>query len=127
MGLVAVKPIEFTIQTETPYINLGVPKNYILNNYKYVSDSQYVPKFESRINKLRKGAEDELIQVDIKANKKPAVVIKENLNKDINGESPVGDENTVTGPKIVDLEAPSYLTEPIEYPPLHIFVGFISF
>ena len=123
MGLVAVKPIEFSIETETPYINLGVPKNYILNNYKYVSDSQYVPKFESRIQKLRKGAEDELIQVDIKANKKPVAIVEEKLNKDSNEESTLGSEKTIVGPKIIDLEVPSYLTEPIEYPPLHIFVS----
>ena len=118
MGLVAVKPIEFSIKTETPYVNLGVPKNYTLNNYKHIADSQYVPKFENRISKLRKGAEDELIQVDIKTSNKPTTVTESRK------ESAVESDNTVTtsSPMIIDLEAPSYLTQPIEYPKLHIFV-----
>jgi hypothetical protein len=130
LGAVAVKSIEFSMQTETPFVNLTVPKNYLLNNYKVITDSQYVSKYDNRINKLRKGAEDELIQVDIKTKKSAKPIVEKKQNEFLhstqsfaNQESPLSIESSSSGPEIIDVEVPSYLTEPIQYPPMHIFVN----
>lgn len=150
LGLVAVKPIEFSIKTETPYVNLAVPKYYKLNDYNVITETKYVSKFENRINKLRKGAEDELIQVDTSSKSNSTKVDKKaeklaeradflrnhsskiDLNEIVkDNKETVTTESVVesdsSGPQIIDLEAPAFLAQPIEYPPMHIFVRKFGF
>ncbi len=63
LGMVAVKPIEFQIKLETPFIDLATPIHYKLNSYKQLTHNNYVARHENRLLKLRTGAEDELTQI----------------------------------------------------------------
>ena len=123
LGAVAVKTIDFDVPHETPYIGLAIPVNYKLNSYRALSESSYVPKFEQRWAKLRLGAEDELShhQVVAKSVEKTTTTSKSEPTKVVASTSR---ENTVVSqqPKIVDLVPGKHLSEPIEYPPFHIFV-----
>ena len=100
LGPVAVRPLEFQVKTDTPYLNLAVPILYKLNSYKPLLDNFFVPKYESRIKNLRIGAEDETTQVH-------------------SASSNIGSENS---PQILDLNPSKELTEPPRFHPLHIFV-----
>lgn len=64
LGPVAVKSIDYEVKLPVPYANLAIPSQYRLNEYKMHVENSYVPKQESRVLKLRVGAEDELTQID---------------------------------------------------------------
>lgn len=106
LGSVAVRPLEFQVKTDTPYLNLAIPILYKLNSYKPSLDNFFVPKHESRIKNLRIGAEDETTQLD--------------------STSP---DNTTenSSPQILDLNPSQELTEPPKFHPLHIFVILFCF
>lgn len=112
LGPVATKSIDFNIKAQTPFINLAVPVCYKLNNYKKVDENNYVPIHEKRLMQLRRGAEDELTQIDSNLINKtePKTKLKESQEK--------VKETT----KIIDLVPLKQLSEPCEYPPMHIFV-----
>lgn len=110
LGCVAVRPLEFQIQSETPYLNLAVPVLYKLNSYKPSLENYFVPKHESRIQKLRVGAEDELTQID----SVPSAKTK----------SKTQTEQTTT--QILDLNPSKELSQPPQFHPLHIFVNKIK-
>jgi len=116
LGQVAVKSIDFHIKEQIPYINLAVPVCYKLNNYKKCEENNYVPVHEKRLFTLRKGAEDEVTQIDsnvIKAN----AVNTTTLKKKENQETPVKETT-----KVIDLVPLKELSEPCDYPSMHIFV-----
>lgn len=114
LGPVAVKSIDFHLKAQIPFVNLAVPVCYKLNNYKQMDENNYVPIHEKRLMSLRKGAEDELTQIDtslIKTNKtETKVKIKEEAK-------PVKEST-----KIIDLVPLKQLSEPCDYSPMHIFV-----
>lgn len=130
----AVKPIEFQIQTETPYINLAVAVNYKLNAYKPTYENNYVPKHESRLFKLRTGAEDELTQIDsipiapVQNSKNPKQFesAAHSTPTDLKTFRPIT-SNDVKPTQIIDLVPSKQLSEPVEYSPMHIFVNHALF
>jgi hypothetical protein len=143
LGMVAVKPIEYQVPVEVPFISMAIPVNYKLNAYRPFTDNYYVPKHEGRILKLRMGAEDELTQIDtlsimpVAAADKhekhephaPKSSRKEAAHKHKVREEPkvvAQPEATVHQTQIVDLKPSKWLCEHVEYPPIHIFVNINS-
>ena len=131
LGTVATKPIEFQVKSPVPYINLTTPICYKLNLYNELSGTSFVSKFENRISKLRTGAEDELTQIDsIKKNERVktnstvrqhAIESKaESYKKSPESQSIHSHEDKTTA--IIDLVPSKHLSEPTEYPAIHIFV-----
>jgi hypothetical protein len=154
LGMVAVKPIEFQIKLETPFINLATPINYKLNSYKQLTHNNYVARHENRLLKLRTGAEDELTQIttDIAApppsvTMQTPVLTKISVNHDVglmssqqtqrnlksgvtalydklSSVSNVNNNQKVSSTTIIDLKPSKKLALPVDYSPLHIFVKF---
>ena len=141
--MVAVKPIEFVIKSPTPYINLTTPVLYKLNAYKIIHENQYISKFENRLSKLRRGAEDELTQIDSTLVEKDNINRKvensheevassgekSNLNKSAVSASTSSKQKTLEEAnskdvvkKIIDLIPSKQLSTPSEYSSMHIFV-----
>ncbi|CAF0716214.1 unnamed protein product [Brachionus calyciflorus] len=117
LGLVAVRPIDFQVQQETPYVNLAIPVLYKLNTYKAANENFFVPKHEGRLMKLRSGAEDELTQIDSAAFENTPVL-----------KSKAKNEIQLT--QILDLNPSKELTQPSQFHPLHVFnpvPGLISY
>lgn len=145
LGAVAVKPLDFDVPIETPYIDLAIPVNYKLNAYRPLFDSTYVPKYEQRLQKLRSGAEDELTHQttttttttaarSMSSHSKSTMSTKQQDNQSISvgqpktvSETPSTELADRSAPRIVDLVPGKYLTEPVEYPPMHIFVSIADF
>ena len=135
LGAVAVKPVEFHIKAQIPFVDLAVPIWYKLNEYKVENENNYIPKHENRLFRLRTGAEDELTQIDSNmirptkdtANKNPAMSAQ---SKKVTMEKSTKSLSASTGSKpetqIIDLVPSKQLSEPVDYSPMHIFV-FISF
>ncbi len=140
LGMVAVKPLEYHVPVEVPFISMAIPVNYKLNAYKPFTDNYYVPKHEERVGKLRMGAEDELTQIDTlsimpiaaekprleqdephaaKSSRKEAS-FKNKIKEEPKAEKP---ETAVHQTQIVDLRPSKWLCEHVEYPPIHIFVN----
>jgi hypothetical protein len=125
LGYVAVRPIEFTLNTQIPYSTLATPQNYKLNDYKPSKNAYYVPKHENRAMKLRTGAADEYMPADfqphttVQTNKPKTIVNKTRGIKfaDLNNQA------DTSVPQIIDLSPPAYLAQPIEYPEMTIFVS----
>jgi hypothetical protein len=109
LGAVAVRSIEMSAPTRTPYIDLVVPLTYKLNEYrpdKY--DLEHVPVQEHRLLNLRCGSEDEL---DMLRHEHPESIKRDNqLQQDKSG--------------IIDFISSGEVDKPIDYPLLHIFVIF---
>ena len=151
LGTVAVRPLELKLHVEVPFIGLAIPVNYKLNAYRPFTDNHYVPKQESRILKLRMGAEDELTQIDtlsimpIAERKNETEVIDEivtkttkeknaapNKSKDEEASkaSQSGEDNAqkqknnANHIQVVDLRPSKSLCKPVDIPPIHIFVRF---
>lgn len=139
LSTVAVKPIEFQVISPVPYINLTTPICYKLNLYNELSGSNFVSKFENRINKLRSGAEDELTQIDSISKKneraKTNSTVRATDNKSNHSNKTesyqksanLSENQSVHSHEtaIIDLTPAKNLSEPTEYPPIHIFVCFI--
>jgi len=116
---------------ETPYINLAIPVHYKLNSYRPLFESSYVPRYEQRLVKLRVGAEDELSHQILNTStrvEKPSR--KENQTKTakgLNSEKTAVEADTAKtateATKVIDLVPGKHLSEPFEYPPMHIFVS----
>jgi hypothetical protein len=105
---------------------MSVPVNYKLNDYKSFTDNFYVPKFENRIMKLRSGAEDELTQIDSMSIIMP-VSNKDKSKKETLSNNESGINNNKKDAEahfaqIIDLKPSKQLSQPVEYPPIHIFV-----
>ena len=96
--------------------------NYKLNNYKRDIVNTFVSKHETRLFALRKGAEDELTQIDHSLLKiiKPQKIAELNWDKKVDIPSGIANET-----QIIDLVPSPQLSKPIEYSPMHIFVNFI--
>lgn len=130
LGTVAVKSLDFDAPAETPYIGLAIPVQYKLNSYNSLIESNYVPKYEQRLQKLRTGAEDELthqttarrtsIQTKTGGEKSNKTDPGKQANLEKSQTSKATSEPTT---RIFDLVPGKHLTEPIEYPPMHIFVS----
>lgn len=118
LGLVATKSIDFHIKPQIPFINLAVPVCYKLNEYKKVEDNNFVPVFEKRLISLRKGAEDELTQIDSNLKTSTSEADKQSLDMK-QEEKEIVHEKT----KIIDLVPLKQLSEPCEYSAMHIFVS----
>lgn len=124
--MVAVKSIDFQMPTETPFLNLAVPIQYKLNSYKDLAENNYIPRHENRIMKLRTGAEDELSQVSSSFSSKLIAFkdsqqgFKKNVNR---GEEDASKSESQTTTSIIDISPGKNLSEPVDYPPLHIFVS----
>ena len=70
LGAVAVKSIDYEVKLPVPYANLAIASQYRLNEYKMQVENSYVPKQESRMIRLRVGAEEEMTKiVDTNQNK----------------------------------------------------------
>jgi hypothetical protein len=153
LGMVAVKPIEFQIKLETPFINLATPIHYKLNSYRQLTQNNYVAKHENRLLKLRTGAEDELTQITTDISPPPPTItmqtpvstkISANQSRDMgmmasqqtqrnlkssttaiyDKLSSVSNNNQkVSSTTIIDLKPSKKLALPVDYSPLHIFVN----
>jgi hypothetical protein len=64
LGNVAVKKNIFNTEKTIPYARLASAMTFKINNYKLTNRDIYQPIYNKRIEKLRHGAEDELLQVD---------------------------------------------------------------
>ena len=122
LGSVAVKPIEFYVQAQVPYSNLALQMNYKLNSYKKDPINKFVSKHETRLFSLRKGAEDELTQIDKSLLKISKPLKKAGFLSDKKVDILSGVSNET---QIIDLIPSPQLSKPIEYSPMHIFVNFI--
>ena len=135
LGAVAVKPIEFHIKAQIPFVDLAVPICYKLNEYQIHSENNYIPKYENRLFKLRSGAEDELTQIDAIIIR-PNVAIsakshtKSNQNVDKSNQMSATTHSTSSSSplakyetQIIDLTPSKQLSEPLDYSPMHIFVN----
>lgn len=143
LGQVAVKPIEFQIKTATPYANLNVPVLYKLNEYKPLTENNYVPKYENRVLKLRCGAEDELTKFDSVqyARLLPAKDADKTFNESVDesktkskhvaepavetSRAQMAQQAQPEGPQIIEFKPLKDLHQPFDYPPMHIFVRLI--
>lgn len=87
-----------------------------------------MPKHEQRLLKLRTGAEDELSHqqqtVSRSVKSPPLVAAKTEISKErhTSGGKTAASEPTTT-PKIIDIAMPKHLSEPFDYPQMHIFVS----
>ena len=87
-----------------------------------MEDNNYVPLFEKRLITLRKGAEDELTQIDSNLISKQQSSSK--TDPKVTVESGKQDEKVhVTKTKIIDLVPLKQLSEPCDYSAMHIFVS----
>lgn len=118
--MVNANSIEFSIDVQIPYLNLAIPKQYELNDYKIKIDNSYVNKYESRIGNLRKGAQDELIEIDIGKKIEPIKLEQEDEIKEKNEE--ISEQMETTSFQIIDVETPMDLLKEDDYHPMHIFV-----
>lgn len=139
LGLVAVKPIEFQIKLETPFINLATPIVYKLNSYKQLTQNNYIAKHENRLLKLRTGAEDELTQITTDIAPPPESIIFQtpvssaviNQVRDVGlmpsqqtqrNISSISNNQKASTTTIIDLKPSKKLSLPVDYSPFHIFV-----
>ena len=130
LDTVAARPLEFSVKASIPFASLAIPVTYRLNGYgRGESARAYVARHEGRWLSLRRGAEDELTQIDAglverMAPEKEEEEEEEEASQPLDGRVEVAiKDGNEAGAKIIDLEPSHQLSEPVEYSPMHIFVS----